>query len=236
MDLVIPRSSQPQRRPAANGMQVALLCSLALHAVAGGVLAPFWVRPVVEQAPPLTVALQLPPITVREDSAPAQPAPRPREVRREPVAPTLPVLPVQHAPAPSPVTVERVDPAPVATHAPVAAATSTVAAAAPAAVATSGRAPTGPLVHADVAYLVKPQPAYPPLARRYGIEGLVMLRVQVSASGMPEQVSITQSSGNTSLDDEALRAVREARFEPARRGENAVAHVVEVPIRFRLRN
>jgi protein TonB len=74
------------------------------------------------------------------------------------------------------------------------------------------------------------------MARRLGIEGLVLVRVQVSAKGVPEQVSVAQSSGTNALDDEALRAVRESRFEPARRGDTPVAHVVEVPIRFRLRN
>ncbi len=91
-------------------------------------------------------------------------------------------------------------------------------------------------VYVDVAYRVKPQPAYPALARRLGIEGLVLVRAQVSAAGVPEQVSLALSSGTRALDEEALRAVRESRFEPARRDDAAVAHVVDVPIRFRLRN
>ena len=148
----------------------------------------------------------------------------------------LPVLPVQHAPVPSPVTVERVEPAPPA--APVAAtpAAPVAVATAPVAANPAGRAQTGAPPHFDVAYLIKPQPVYPPMARRLGIEGLVLLRVQVGASGVPEQVSIAQTSGTNSLDEEALRAVRESRFEPARRGDTPVAHVVEVPIRFRLKN
>ena len=110
-----------------------------------------------------------------------------------------------------------------------------VVATAPASVVPAVKPSAAP-AHVDVAYLVKPQPAYPALARRLGIEGLVLVRVQVSAAGVPEQVSVAQSSGAGSLDEEALRAVRESRFEPARRGDTAVAHVVEVPIRFRLRN
>lgn len=235
MNPAIPTSFECERQPARRGLLLALCCSVALHALAGGVLAPFWVRPLAEQSPPLTVALQLPPVPTREEPvfAPA-PAARPREVRREPVA-ALPVLPVAHAPAPSPVTVERVEPAPVAAPAPGPAPPAAVAAA-PAATAAGNRAAAGPPTHADVAYAVRPQPVYPPMARRLGVEGLVLLRVQVSAGGLPEHVSIAKSSGNASLDDEALRAVREARFEPARSGETAVAHVVEVPIRFRLRN
>ena len=147
------------------------------------------------------------------------------------------MLPVQHAPVPSPVTVERVEPAAVtAPVAPAPPAPVTVANAAPAVANSAGRSQAGVPPHFDVAYLIKPQPAYPAMARRMGIEGLVLVRVQVSAVGVPEQVNIAQSSGTSALDDEALRAVRESRFEPARRGETPVAHVVEVPIRFRLRN
>ena len=234
MAVLMQPAMSPERRPATL-FWFALAFSLALHALAGGILAPFWMRAAPETTPPLLVALQALPAPVTEVVAPPPAAHVHREMHRQPQREALPVLAVQHAPVPSPITVERVEPAlPEATVA--------LAPAAPVAVATApvanptGRSQTGVPPHFDVAYLVKPQPVYPSMARRLGIEGLVLLRVNVGTTGVPEQVSIAQSSGATALDEEALRAVRESRFEPARRGDTPVAHVVEVPIRFRLKN
>lgn len=229
------------RRDSTSLFAFALLFSLALHVMAGGLWLPSWMRPVPEQPVPLTVQLQAVAEPAREVTPPApvehvHPHVQPVAARRPP---PLPVQAVQHAPTPSPVTVEpraEITPPPVvaAPVAPVAPAPVMVATA-PSSVNAAGKPQVAP-AHVDVAYLVKPQPAYPAMARRLGIEGLVLVRVQVSAAGVPEQVSVAQSSGTGALDDEALRAVRESRFEPARRGETAVAHVVEVPIRFRLKN
>ena len=88
--------------------------------------------------------------------------------------------------------------------------------------------------HSDVAYLHNPKPAYPPMARRLGIEGTVMLRILVSAEGAPEQSRIIASSGTEALDAAALEAVQRWRFVPARDGRVAIAHWVDVPISFKL--
>lgn len=84
-------------------------------------------------------------------------------------------------------------------------------------------------------YLDNPAPSYPPLARRMGEEGRVMLRVYVEASGLPSKVEIRTSSGSERLDQAALEAVKRWKFVPAKQGDKAVpAHVV-VPISFNLR-
>ena len=88
--------------------------------------------------------------------------------------------------------------------------------------------------HSDVAYLHNPKPAYPPIARRLGIEGTVMLRILVSAEGAPEQSRIIASSGTEALDAAALEAVQRWRFVAARDGRVAIAHWVDVPISFKL--
>lgn len=226
------------RRQSTSVFSFALLFSLALHVMAGGLLTPFWLKAEEKITPPIMVMLEAAPAPVQQVAVPQTESHPHPHVRRAPERPALPVTPVQHAPTPSPVTVERVDPAPVV-QAPVVAPTPpsppVVVATAPASVTPAGK-PQIASAHFDVAYLVKPQPAYPAMARRLGIEGLVLVRVQVSAAGVPEQVSVAQSSGTNALDEEALRAVRESRFEPARRGDTPVAHVVEVPIRFRLKN
>lgn len=94
----------------------------------------------------------------------------------------------------------------------------------------------GPVVppHFDVAYLENPKPAYPLAARRLKLEGVVVLRVLVKASGMPETVVLGQSSGVAVLDEAARAAVEGWRFVPAHQGELAIDHWVDVPIRFRL--
>jgi protein TonB len=86
----------------------------------------------------------------------------------------------------------------------------------------------------DAAYLSNPPPAYPPLSRRLGEEGKVVLRVFVEPDGQPAQVEVRTSSGHARLDDAALGAVRRWRFVPARRGEAAVAAWVLVPLNFTL--
>jgi protein TonB len=90
--------------------------------------------------------------------------------------------------------------------------------------------------HFDVAYLNNPRPAYPPIARKLGLEGVVLLRVDVSAKGTPDKIVIAQTSGTSLLDDAAIKAVQGWTFVPARRGDAPIAHPVEVPIRFQLKN
>ncbi|OGT20675.1 MAG: hypothetical protein A2V90_05120 [Gammaproteobacteria bacterium RBG_16_57_12] len=86
----------------------------------------------------------------------------------------------------------------------------------------------------DADYLQNPAPAYPAMSRRLREEGQVLLLVQVSEKGAAEQVEIKQRSGFSRLDEAALKAVRQWRFVPARRGDEAVAASVVVPIVFRL--
>ena len=88
--------------------------------------------------------------------------------------------------------------------------------------------------HSDVGYLHNPRPAYPPLARKLGLEGTVTLRILVSADGMPEQSRIIATSGAESLDAAALEVVQRWRFIPARDGRSAIAHWVDVPVTFKL--
>ena len=77
-------------------------------------------------------------------------------------------------------------------------------------------------------------PRYPPLARRRGLEGQTVLRVEVLTSGESGTVAVLSSSGHAVLDDAALAAVRRWKFVPAADIADAVASFVEVPVRFRL--
>ncbi|MER2625795.1 MAG: energy transducer TonB, partial [Accumulibacter sp.] len=105
-------------------------------------------------------------------------------------------------------------------------------AAAPAAVAAPPPALVGARFDAD--YLHNPKPVYPAASRRLGEEGRVLLRVRVSAQGLPLSVDIRQSSGSPRLDEAARAAVERWRFVPAKQGTEAVESTVVVPLQFTL--
>jgi len=88
----------------------------------------------------------------------------------------------------------------------------------------------------DAAYLNNPSPSYPALSRRNGEAGKVMLRVQVSSDGRPQQIELQRSSGFSRLDDAAMTAVRQWRFIPAKRGDENLTEWVLVPLVFKLTN
>ena len=86
----------------------------------------------------------------------------------------------------------------------------------------------------DADYLRNPAPAYPPISRRNGEQGRVLLRVLVGPDGDARDVTIQTSSGFERLDHAAQETVRQWRFVPARLGRDAVAAWVIVPIAFAL--
>lgn len=86
----------------------------------------------------------------------------------------------------------------------------------------------------DADYLRNPAPAYPPLSRRMGEEGKVILRVSVNPQGAADSVEVKTSSGSQRLDDSAQKTVRNWKFVPAKRGDTAIQSWVLVPIIFKL--
>lgn len=84
----------------------------------------------------------------------------------------------------------------------------------------------------NAAYLNNPAPNYPSISRRLGEQGLVLLRVQVTADGTAGSVELQTGSGSSRLDQAALEAVKKWRFIPAKRGEQPVSASVTVPVRF----
>ena len=74
---------------------------------------------------------------------------------------------------------------------------------------------------------------YPPMALRMGMESDVALRIEVDSQGNVTKAEITKSGGG-GFDEEALKAVRQSRFEPAQRdGYNVPAEFTYI-YRFRL--
>jgi protein TonB len=76
--------------------------------------------------------------------------------------------------------------------------------------------------------------AYPPIALRMGMESDVTLKIEVDTEGKVTKAEIIKSGG-AGFDEEALRAVKKSRFEPAQKdGRNFPAEFTYI-YRFRLR-
>ncbi len=84
-------------------------------------------------------------------------------------------------------------------------------------------------------YLNNPPPSYPMAARRNGLQGRVVLNVEVLANGASGQVTVQKSSGYTMLDNAAVQTVKTWRFVPARHGGQAVDKWFVIPIQFSLK-
>ena len=85
-------------------------------------------------------------------------------------------------------------------------------------------------------HLKNASPSYPFAARRMGLQGKVILNVEVLADGSCGQVNVAQSSGHTMLDNNALETVRAWHFIPARQAGEAINKWFKVPIIFSLKD
>jgi protein TonB len=74
---------------------------------------------------------------------------------------------------------------------------------------------------------------YPPMALRMGMESDVTLKIEVDPDGRVTHAEIIKGSG-AGFDEEALKAVKQSRFEPAQKdGQNVPAEFTYI-YRFRL--
>ena len=179
--------------------------------------------PVAPPVPPLPPKPPKPQPPVSLPKPKPQPVVQPRKMAPVPKVPTaqLPVAPVTTQAAP---VIPAAPPSPPVPSAPPA----------PSAQPKESREETYTEAKADAAYLNNPRPDYPSQAKRRFMEGKVILKVQVLASGHPGQVMIENGSGHDILDEAALETVRQWRFVPAKRGDKAVDSWVKVPIVFKL--
>lgn len=76
---------------------------------------------------------------------------------------------------------------------------------------------------------------YPRTLREAGVGGTTVVQFLVSEEGRVQEQVVKESSGNAALDNAALRAIRVARFSPARNRGRTVALWIEMPITFRAR-
>lgn len=210
----------------ASPRKTGALAALALHALVGLALLNYEpARSALVAAAPIMVDLITPPRVEPRPDPPVEMPPKPKPVARLRPKPPEPLPVITAVEAPSPIVAPAPPPEPPATPEPPA--LPAVVAPAPAPVPV-----TPPLFNAD--YLRNPPPAYPPLSRRLGEEGRVVLRVLVSPGGEAAEVQLRSSSGYARLDEAAREIVRRWKFVPAKRGEHPVAAWVLIPVSFKL--
>lgn len=78
------------------------------------------------------------------------------------------------------------------------------------------------------------QEVYPPLARRYEVEGIVTLRTTVSDAGCVLQVEVVGTSGAPALDEAALLWAESVGFAPALKQGKPAGGRVSFRVSFRL--
>lgn len=203
------------------GLIWALQSGLAVHkpelVVPAQVLAEF-IEPPAPKVAPVPPAPPVPP------SKPVKPSMQNKALPKAPTQPQAQPLAIAD-PTPSPnAPTGSVDPSPPATAAPVAA--GPVAPPAPPA------PPAVQLPSSNADYLQNPKPAYPPLSKRLGEQGKVIVRVLIGADGQPRQAELRQSSGFERLDQAALNTVLKWRYVPGKRGGVAEEMWFNVPINF----
>lgn len=222
----------------------AAFAALGLHAV---VLAMVLSSPVVQVAPGQPEALDVQFVELAPAN-PAPPAAADSQARSVPDPVPVPQPVPEAEPKPRPIHKTRSAPpartrtAPVREARPVHAASPSLDAASAASAARPDAAPAArgqpqaadpdrPRVVGRVDYLGKrPAPVYPRLSERRGEQGRVVLRVLISPRGTVADVKIQHSSGYARLDEAAVQAVRQARFQPYT--ENGIAYPARVDIPF----
>ena len=164
------------------------------------------------------------------------PVPPPRTVIPTPAVQkkTIPIPAVRPQAQPQPAAIA--DPAP-SSNAPTGnLAPAVLAPPAPEVTAPSAPAPAAPprveLPSSNADYLQNPKPAYPPLSKRLGEQGKVIVRVLIGADGVPQKAEIRQSSGFDRLDQAALNTALKWRYVPGKRGGVAEDMWFNVPINF----
>ena len=201
---------------------VATLLHLAVLAWTGAGAAGELEFPPASQIKVLLLETAAVPPTVQTPPAPPSSPPPPQRERPQKPPRAILAVPAEKVPEPMAFSVSPTPAAPVA----------------PAGTVAENSAPAAPVSYSparfNAAYLHHPSPVFPPLSRRLGEEGKVLLRVKVSVAGQPVAVDVEKSSNFERLDEAARNAVSRWRFLPARRGDEPVEGAVIVPIVFRL--
>lgn len=183
----------------------------------------------------ILVEIMAPAPTVPNIATPRQPSP-PKPV---PPPPTPLKTPAVQAPAPVPLAVADTHPtpasaaAPALAHGPVNAPPAANTSAARPAPATAAPAIVKvELPSSDADYLNNPKLPYPPLSKRLGEQGKVVIHTLIGADGVPQKADIQQSSGIDRLDQAALATALRWRYVPGKRAGVPETMWFNVPFSF----
>lgn len=223
-------SGQPAPSLRMNRRLLIVAAVIGLHVLGLWALQSGLLRRAVEMVIPVQVMaelIEMPQPEVAPAPPPPEPAPKPQP---KPVVKPRP----QPKPEPLPVPVAEIDPTP-AENAPV---VPLAPPPPPPAAPVAQSAPATPAVPAielpssTAAYLNNPAPRYPPLSRRLGEQGRVMVRVLIEPDGSASQAEIRRSSGYSRLDQTALETVLKWRYSPGKRAGVPEAMWFTIPIDF----
>lgn len=78
-------------------------------------------------------------------------------------------------------------------------------------------------------------PVYPKNLRERDIEGKVIVKLLIDKEGKVQEIQIFESSGYKMFDQIAIKAVRQWRFKPARKGNQQRVSWVLIPINFQIK-
>ncbi|MBA4263276.1 MAG: energy transducer TonB [Comamonadaceae bacterium] len=165
------------------------------------------------------------------------PAPPPAQPQPTPVQKTVAQPRPVTQPSPQPVAIIDATPAP---HAPTGS-VEPQPPAAPAPLAVADPAPALPvppalprveLPSSSADYLNNTAPPYPPLSRRLGEQGKVVVRAFIEVNGTASKAEIRSSSGHERLDQTALQTVLKWRYIPGKRAGVPEAMWFNIPINF----
>ena len=80
-----------------------------------------------------------------------------------------------------------------------------------------------------------PKPHYPLASRRLGEKGLVVVKLCVNEQGIVEETGLSKSSGFQNLDQSALKALSQWRFNPiASNSTDLFSQCFQTPVQFTL--
>lgn len=209
------------RRAFSWGFSVATAFTLALHAIAflmilAPVLAPHAAERIKDDGVLIQVIEPLP--------EPPKPPPPPPEPPQKP----LPQV-VHRALQPPPVTPPPTSPVVVSEPSPVA------EVAPPPIPPTPNQASTDVRASARISYSRQYRPQYPTQAIRLRQEGTVQLKVLVGVDGNPLEIRVMDSSGYRRLDQAAIAAARQWKFNPAKQNGVPRQGWAIIPIEFSLK-
>lgn len=76
---------------------------------------------------------------------------------------------------------------------------------------------------------------YPEIARKAGVEGRVMVHVQIDEKGKVVNTKILVSLGNNGCDEAAIEAIKSVSWKPAMQRDRPVKVWVAIPVVFKLK-